>query len=44
VESGEELAQVADEQVGGVVGGPVEPPELVAHLRDLADRYRRATT
>jgi predicted DNA-binding transcriptional regulator YafY len=21
-----------------------EPPELVAHLRDLADRYRRATT
>jgi hypothetical protein len=20
------------------------PPELVAHLRDLADRYRRATT
>ena len=21
-----------------------EPPELVAHLRDLAGRYRRATT
>ena len=31
----------------GVLGADFEvsePPELVAHLRDLADRYRRATT
>jgi hypothetical protein len=30
----------------GMLGADVEvaePPELVAHLRDLVDRYRRAT-